>query len=127
MDAVHGLACTVSIRSARQSRGDEVLSTITGHADSDGHIPEHLSTRERFERFLDREWNPDMDFEKEFDADVLRDVSFDRVAEELEHMRQAYDKMASDLKSQEMISFAAPLAWCHAESLIALLKRSEST
>lgn len=107
------------------SRGDEVLSTITGHADSDGHIPEHLSTRERFEQFLDREWDPGMDFEKEFDADVLRDVSFDRVAEELEHMRQAYNKMASDLEDRDVISFAAPLAWCHAEFLIALLKRSE--
>ncbi|WP_137290851.1 glucoamylase [Natronorubrum halophilum] len=104
-------------------RGDEVLSTITGHADATGHIPEHLSTRERFEQFVEQEWDTGADFEKEFDDDVLRDVPFDRIAEELGHMRTAYDEMAAALEERDVISFAAPLAWCHAEFLTALLKR----
>ncbi|WP_324664482.1 glucoamylase [Haloarcula sediminis] len=104
-------------------RGDEVLSTITGHADAAGHIPEHLSTRERFEQFIEQEWDTGADFEKEFDDDVLRDVPFDRIAEELDHMRTAYDEMAAALEERDIISFAAPLAWCHAEFLTALLKR----
>jgi len=104
-------------------RGDEVLSTITGHADAAGHIPEHLSTRERFEQFVEREWDTGADFQKEFDDDVLRDVPFDRIAEELGHMRAAYDEMAAALEERDVISFAAPLAWCHAEFLTALLKR----
>lgn len=106
-----------------RERGDEVLSTITGHADAAGHIPEHLSTRERFEQFVEQEWDTGADFEKEFDEDVLRDVPFDRIAEELGHMRAAYDEMAAALEDQEEIAFAAPLAWCHAEFLTALLKR----
>lgn len=108
-----------------RGRGDEVLSTITGHAEANGHIPEHLSTRERFEQFVDREWDTGTDFEKEFDSDVLRDVPFDRIVEELGHMRRAYDEMAAALEDRDVISFAAPLAWCHAEFLTALLARSE--
>ncbi|WP_262181646.1 glucoamylase [Haloarcula laminariae] len=104
-------------------RGDEVLSTITGHADAAGHIPEHLSTRERFEQFIEQEWDTGADFEKEFDDDVLRDVPFDRIVEELSHMRTTYDEMAAALEERDVISFAAPLAWCHAEFLTALLKR----
>jgi GH15 family glucan-1,4-alpha-glucosidase len=110
-----------------RNRGDDVLSTITGHADADGYIPEHLSTRDRFEQFLEQEWDTGVDFEKEFDADVLRDVPFDRIAEELEHMRQAYEEMEAAVAERDVISFAAPLAWCHAEFLTALLKRAETT
>ncbi|WP_312908944.1 glucoamylase [Natronosalvus caseinilyticus] len=105
-------------------RGDDVLSTIVSHADDDGFIPEHLSTRDRFEQFRAREWNTGVDFDKEFDPDVLRDVPFDRVVEELESMRRAYDGMAEALEESEVIAFAAPLAWCHAEFLTALLKRA---
>ncbi|MDZ5810729.1 hypothetical protein U4E84_05125 [Halorubrum sp. AD140] len=104
-------------------RGDEVLSTIIGHTDATGHIPEHLSTRERFEQFVEQEWDTGSDFEKEFDDNVLRDVSFDRIAEELGHMRTAYNEMAAALEERDVISFAAPLAWSHAEFLTALLKR----
>ncbi len=106
-----------------RERGDEVLSTITGHTDTEGHIPEHLSTRERFEQFVEQEWDTGADFEKEFDDDVLRDVPFNRIVEELGHMRTAYDEMAAALEERDIISFAAPLAWSHAEFLTALLKR----
>lgn len=106
-----------------RERGDEVLSTIIGHTNAAGHIPEHLSTRERFEQFVEQEWDTGADFEKEFDNEVLRDVPFDRIAEELGHMRTAYDEMAAALEEQDIISFAAPLTWCHAEFLTALIKR----
>lgn len=107
-----------------KSAGDDVLSSIVSHVDEDGLIPEHLSTRERFEQFRANEWDTGVDFKKEFDADVLRDIPFNRVVEELESMREAYDGMAKALESNEVIAFAAPLAWCHAEFLTALLKRS---
>lgn len=107
-------------------RGDEVLATITQHADADGSIPEHLSTRERFEQFLEREWDTGLDYEKEFDDEALRDVPQDRIVEELGHMQQAYDEMAAALEEREVISFAEPLAWCHAEFLVALLRREQS-
>ena len=109
----------------QRARGDDVLATIVGHADANGYIPEHLSTRERFEQFIDREWDTGVDFEKEFDRAVLREVPFDRITEELDHMRQAYTEMAAELEDREVISFAEPLAWSHAEFLTALLKRSE--
>ncbi|WP_306059790.1 glucoamylase [Natronococcus wangiae] len=109
-----------------RERGDAVLATITRHADEDGYIPEHLSTRERFEQFVEREWDTGLDYEKEFDDDVLRDVPQDRIVEELGHMQQAYDEMAAALEEREVISFAEPLAWCHAEFLVALLRREQS-
>ena len=109
-----------------RGHGDRVLATVTHHADEDGTIPEHLSTRERFEQFVEREWDTGLDYEKEFDDDVLRDVPQDRIVEELGHMQQAYDEMAVALEDQEVISFAEPLAWCHAEFLVALLRREHS-
>lgn len=109
---------------SERDRGDEVLSSIVNHVEEDGLIPEHLSTRERFEQFRQNEWDTGVDFEKEFDDAVLRDVPFDRIVEELESMRKAYDGMATALEGNDVIAFAAPLAWCHAEFLTALLKRS---
>lgn len=100
--------------------GLDVLTSISQHVE-DGYIPEHLSTRDRFEAFIDHEWDTGMDFKKEFDEEVLQDVSYDRIAEELEHMREAYAEMEAELESSEVISFAEPLAWCHAEFLVALL------
>ncbi|XVH31909.1 glucoamylase [Haloferacaceae archaeon DSL9] len=106
-------------------RGDHVLESITRHATADGLIPEHLSTRERFEAFLDHEWDTGADYQKEFDPEVLRDVSFDLLVEELGHMQQSYREMEIALEGDDVISFAEPLAWCHAEFLVALLRRAE--
>jgi len=105
--------------------GDTVLSTITDHATAEGHIPEHLSTADRFEQFRDREWDTEVDYRKEFDDEVLRDVPFDRIVQELDHMRQAYDKIAAALEDDDVVSFAEPLTWSHAEFLAALLKRPQ--
>ncbi|MFH5801246.1 glucoamylase [Haladaptatus sp. CMAA 1911] len=104
-------------------RGNDVLDTIGRHANEEGHIPEHLTTRRRFEAFMENEWDTGLDFEKEFDEDVLRDVSFDFVAEELGHMQEAYRDLEAQTKDREVVRFAIPLAWCHAEYLTALLTR----
>lgn len=104
-------------------RGNDVLATIASYANNEGHIPEHLTTRRRFEAFVENEWSTGLDFEKEFDEDVLRDVSFDFVAEELGHMQEAYSDLEAQTAERDVVRFAMPLAWCHAEYLTALLTR----
>ncbi|WP_227375933.1 glucoamylase [Haladaptatus halobius] len=107
-------------------RGDAVLETIARYADGRGHIPEHLTTRARFESFMENEWHTRRDFEKEFDEDVLRDVPFDLVVEELGHMKDAYRDLADQTTERNVVSFALPLAWSHAEFLTALLRRANA-
>ncbi|WP_227354878.1 glucoamylase [Haladaptatus salinisoli] len=107
-------------------RGDAVLETIARYADDSGHIPEHLTTRDRFESFMENEWHTRRDFEKEFDEEVLRDVPFDLVVEELGHMKDAYRDLAEQTAERNVVSFALPLAWSHAEFLTALLRRADA-
>ncbi|WP_458210051.1 glucoamylase [Haladaptatus sp. NG-SE-30] len=104
-------------------RGDAILATIAGHADERGYIPEHLTTAERFESFVEKEWQTGLDYEKEFDDAVLRDIPFDRVVEELSHMKNSYDAIADEIETANVVSFANPLAWCHAEFLTASIRR----
>ncbi len=106
--------------------GDDVLGAIARHADEDGHVPEHLTTRARFEAFMRDEWHTRRDFEKEFDEAVLRDVPFDLIVEELGHMRDAYRDLAAQLEERSVVRFALPLAWSHAEFLTALVRRSSA-
>ncbi|WP_129113730.1 glucoamylase [Halegenticoccus tardaugens] len=107
-------------------RGDRILETIARYADREGYIPEHLTTRTRFEAFFDEEWNTRRDFEKEFDDATLRDVSFDLIAEELSHMKNAYRDLEAQTDERDAVRFAMPLAWCHAEFLTALFRRASS-
>ncbi|KAB1185532.1 glucoamylase [Haloferax sp. MBLA0077] len=104
------------------ARGDDILQNVASYADEDGHIPEHLTTRARFESFVENEWDTGLDFEKEFDDAVLRDVSFDLVSEELGHMRDSYEGIADRVETADVVGFARPLAWCHAEFLTALIR-----
>ncbi|WP_266081458.1 glucoamylase [Haladaptatus caseinilyticus] len=110
-------------KNGEHDHGNEILATIARYADEQGHIPEHLTTKRRFEAFMEEEWNTGVDFEKEFDEEVLRDVSFDFVAEELGHMKAAYRDLEAQTKEHDVVRFAMPLAWCHAEYLTALLAR----
>lgn len=103
--------------------GESILDTIAAHTDEQGHIPEHLTTRARLTEFMEKEWQTRRDFEKEFDEEVLRDVPFDFVVEELGHMQSSYEEMLSRTESQDVIGFARPLTWSHAETLRALLRR----
>lgn len=104
--------------------GDGILATITQYVDEDGYIPEHLTTRSRYEAFMENEWHTRQDFEKEFDEAVLRDVPFDLIVEELGHMRDSYQNLAAQLNERETVRFALPLAWSHAEFLTALVRRA---
>lgn len=109
-----------------REKGDAILATIASSTNQDGHIPEHLTTRQRFESFIEDEWHTRKDFEKEFDEAVLRDISFDRIVAELGHMKAEYDRMADRTETHEVVGFARPLTWSHAEFLIALLRRSSA-
>lgn len=104
--------------------GDNVLATIAQYVGDNGYIPEHLTTRSRYEAFMENEWHTRQDFEKEFDEAVLRNVPFDLIVEELGHMRDSYQNLAAQLDERETVRFALPLAWSHAEFLSALVRRS---
>jgi GH15 family glucan-1,4-alpha-glucosidase len=114
------------------SRGDELLGMIDSYKNEKGEIPEHLSTCRRFEEFMEREWNPGIDFQKEFYKPILLDnVEFDKILEEANNMQKSYEETGSsciirDDTSAEggYIQFAAPLMWSHAEYARALLLRA---
>ncbi len=115
-----------------KSRGDELLGMIDSYKNEKGEIPEHLSTCRRFEEFMEREWSPGIDFQKEFYKPILLDnVDFDKILEEANHMQKSYEETGShciirDDKLSEggYIQFAAPLMWSHAEYARALLLRA---
>ncbi|MCA9810034.1 MAG: hypothetical protein R3B51_04430 [Thermodesulfobacteriota bacterium] len=118
--------------SGNKKRGDEILSIIDGYRGEKGEIPEHLSTRQRFEEFMDREWKTGIDFQKEFYKDILLDdVDFNTILEEANNMDRSYKDTAKiamhpDPRQREggYIQFAAPLTWSHIEYMRALLVRS---
>ena len=109
-------------RRGSRARGREILRLVAERA-VNGELPEHLTTRERFVDFWEREWQTGRDFEKEFAPTILRhDVPFGRVVEELVHMRDEYARLRARVDAgEEVLAFAAPLAWSHAEFLEALL------
>ncbi len=114
------------------SRGDELLGMIDSFKNEKGEIPEHLSTCQRFEEFMEREWNPGIDFQKEFYKPILLDnVEFDKILEEANNMHKSYEETGSSCIIRDItrpeggyIQFAAPLMWSHAEYARALLLRA---
>lgn len=112
-------------------RGDEILGIIDRYKDESGEIPEHLSTKKRFEEFMEKEWKTGIDFDKEFYKPILLEgVDFDRILEEANNMSSAYRETATkrtyrDDSSKEggYIHFATPLMWSHVEYARALLLR----
>ncbi|MEE9176705.1 MAG: hypothetical protein V3U19_11115 [Thermodesulfobacteriota bacterium] len=114
------------------SRGDELLGMIDSFKNEKGEIPEHLSTCQRFEDFMEREWNPGIDFQKEFYKPILLDnVEFDKILEEANNMHKSYEETGSSCIIRDItrpeggyIQFAAPLMWSHAEYARALLLRA---
>ena len=108
-------------------RGDEILRLIDNYRTPEGYIPEHLSTRERFEEFLRLEWDTGLDYEKEFSREILLpDIPFNHIVEELNHMRRAYSrvlKWCTYNRDARFIRFCCPLLWAHSEYTKALLER----
>ncbi|MBC7110279.1 MAG: hypothetical protein H5T46_04660, partial [Archaeoglobi archaeon] len=92
-----------------------------------GYLPEHLSTPERFEEFLFTEWETGVDYQKEFDPEILLPgIKFDVILEELNNMKREYDGIKAMIESSpglRYVVFASPLMWSHAEFSVALLIR----
>ena len=114
-------------------RGDKLLRMIDKYRNEKGEIPEHLSTCQRFEGFMQAEWKTGIDFDKEFYKPILLDeVDFDKILEEANNMARSYEETGSkcmivDNTSAEggYIQFATPLVWSHAEYARALLIREK--
>lgn len=115
-----------------QKRGDELLEMIDRHTTENDEIPEHLSTCERFENFMEKEWRTGLDFAKEFDDEILLDdLSFDLILEEANNMQRSYEATGKLCRYDDeaapeggYIQFATPLMWSHAEYARALLQRA---
>jgi GH15 family glucan-1,4-alpha-glucosidase len=114
-------------------RGDELLSLIDDHRNERGEIPEHLSTCQRFEYFMENEWKTGGDFEKEFYKPILLEkVDFDNILEEANNMSKSYEETGKKCIFTEAhkseggyIQFATPLMWSHAEYVRALMVRAK--
>jgi len=113
-------------------RGNQLLETIDRYATEEGEIPEHLSTCDRFEWFMEKEWKTGIDFAKEFDKHILIDnLDFDKILEEANNMSRSYKATSkycirdSGHEQGGYIRFAAPLVWSHVEYARALLVRAK--
>lgn len=104
-------------------RARDLLARIEALATPEGHLPEHVSTRERFDDFMANEWEAGIDFDKEFDAVILLPgVGFTQMLDEAVRMKRAYDEAHEQAQRSRdgIIRFAAPLGWAHAEVAVAL-------
>lgn len=109
-------------------RGDAILNQIDKYRTSDGYIPEHLSTKRRFEEFIRLEWEVGLDAKKEFHPEILiPNLSYDFIVEELFFMKKSYDKIRKEIYEEKktVIQFAIPLMWSHVEYANALIARYE--
>lgn len=109
-------------------RGDAILNQIDKYRTAEGYIPEHLSTKRRFEEFIRLEWEVGLDARKEFHPEILiPNLSYDFIVEELFFMKKSYDKIRKDIYEgkKTVIQFAIPLMWSHVEYANALIARYE--
>ncbi|MHC4269935.1 MAG: hypothetical protein ACYSTS_15910 [Planctomycetota bacterium] len=109
-------------------KGDNILNQIDKYCTAEGYIPEHLSTKRRFEEFISLEWEVGLDAKKEFHPDILiPNLSYDFIVEELFFMKKSYDqiRIAIDKEKKKVIHFAVPLMWSHVEYARALISRYE--
>ncbi|GJQ58332.1 MAG: hypothetical protein D8M57_05845 [Candidatus Scalindua sp. AMX11] len=107
-------------------KGDVILTQIDKYRTTEGYIPEHLSTKRRFEEFIRLEWEVGLDAKKEFHPDILLpNLSYDFIVEELFFMKKSYDKIKEEIAKEKktVIQFAVPLMWSHVEYARALIAR----
>ncbi|MDY6969624.1 MAG: hypothetical protein SVR08_13345, partial [Spirochaetota bacterium] len=111
-------------------KGSELLEIVDKYKSKEGYLCEHLTTIDRFKEFQKLEWETGKDFEKEFSPDILTEgLPYDRIVEELNHMKNAYDlikNMSKDIENNSYITFATPLMWSHVEYAIALMLKLEN-
>ncbi len=115
-------------REGEIEKGDNILKQIDTYCTDEGYIPEHLSTKRRFEEFISLEWEVGLDAKKEFHPDILiPNLSYDFIVEELFFMKKSYDqiRIAIDKENKKVIHFAVPLMWSHVEYARALIARYE--
>lgn len=101
----------------------KIVAHILRFATAEGWLPEHVSTRERFQDFMENEWETGLDFRKEFDPEILLPgVTFTEILDEANKMKAAYERASveADRAGDGVIRFATPLAWTHAEVAVAL-------
>ena len=109
-------------------RGDTILDQIDKYRTVEGFIPEHLSTKRRFEEFIRLEWEVGLDAKKEFHPEILiPNLSYDSIVDYLFFMKKSYDKIRRDIYEEKktVIQFAIPLMWSHVEYANALIARYE--
>ena len=119
--------------SGNTERGDELLAAIDKYKNEQGELPEHLSSCNRFEHFMQSEWKTGVDFAKEFDKRILLDrVDFNKILEEANNMARSYQETGSKCMFRDStateggyIQFVTPLMWSHVEYVRALLVRSK--
>jgi GH15 family glucan-1,4-alpha-glucosidase len=71
-------------------RGDAILNQIDKYRTVEGYIPEHLSTKRRFEEFIRLEWEVGLDAKKEFHPEILiHNLSYEFIEEELFFMKKS--------------------------------------
>ncbi len=115
------------------ARGDDLLRLIDSYSNDRGEIPEHLSTSNRFDWFMEKEWLPGHDFSKEFHKPILLDdVGFDKILEEANNMARSYEITANACTVRDpsmpqggYVQFAMPLMWAHTEYARALLVKAK--
>jgi len=110
-----------------KKEGDAVMAVIEKYRQEGENIPEHVSTKDRFEEFMRLEWDTGLDFRKEFDPEILReDTKFDLILEEVGHMKESYNRIRNDLLAnprKKHTIFGCPLIWSHSECCKALFFR----
>ena len=114
-------------------RGDELLAYIDRYRNTEGEIPEHLSTCRRFEVFMEAEWKTGVDYEKEFHKPILVSrLDFNKILEEANNMARSYEETGkkcmfnqADKAEGGYTQFATPLMWSHVEYMRALLVRAK--
>lgn len=109
-------------------KGDVILDQIEKYRTAEGYIPEHLSTKRRFEEFIRLEWEVGLDAKKEFHPDILvPNLSYDFIVDELFFMKKSYDKIRKEISEEKktVIQFAVPLMWSHVEYASALIVKHE--
>ncbi len=110
-------------------KGDVIMGLLDRYSSKEGYLCEHLTTPERFFEFKRLEWLSGNDFGKEFAPGILiPGITYDLIVEELNHMKNSYDEIerkCAENRSLDVISFAMPLMWSHAEYAMALMFRTE--
>lgn len=113
--------------SGNLTKGNEMLRIVDGFKSREGFLCEHLTTPERFEEFRRFEWLTGSDFDKEFAPGIMvPGLPYDLIIEELNNMNNAYTAISNRVKEgADIITFAIPLMWSHAEYAMALMMRSD--